>query len=117
MLRIIRVLTQSLLLTCPACQRGRMFRSAFRMNVRCPACHVVFERDGGEITGALAINVTLTMCIALSGSILAFSTDIPITTLLLALTAAIIIFPLVFYRHARGLWIGIIYLTGSMFED
>lgn len=115
--RIVRVLTQSILLTCPACQRGRMFRSAFRMNVRCPVCQVIFERDGGEITGGMAINVTLTMCIALFGAILAFVTDIPIAPLLLGLTVVIIVFPLWFYRHARGLWIGIIYLTGSMFED
>lgn len=115
--RIVRVLAQSMMLTCPACQHGRMFRSAFRMNVRCPVCHVVFERDGGEITGGLAINVTLTMCIALAGSILAYTTDIPILVLLLSLMAIVIVFPLLFYRHARGLWIGIIYLTGSMFED
>lgn len=117
MLRIARVLTQSFMLTCPACQHGRMFRSHFRMNVRCPVCHVVFERDGGEITGGLAINVTLTMCIALIGSVLAFSTDIPLMPLLFGMTAVIVVFPLWFYRHARGLWVGIIYLTGSMFED
>ena len=115
--RIVRVLVQSLLLTCPACQHGRMFRSRFRMNVRCPVCHVVFERDGGEITGGLAINVTLTMCIALVGSAAAFVTDVPLVPLLLVLSAVTVVFPLWFYRHARGLWIGIIYLTGSMFED
>jgi hypothetical protein len=87
------------------------------MNVRCPVCHVIFERDGGEITGALAINVTLTMLIALIGAAAAFSSDIPIMPLLLVMSGIIIVFPLWFYRHARGLWIGIIYLTGSMFED
>ena len=115
--RIVRVLVQSLLLTCPACQHGRMFRSRFRMNVRCPVCHVVFERDGVEITGGLSINVTLTMCIALFGAAAAFATDVPLVPLLLVLTAVTVAFPLWFYRHARGLWIGIIYLTGSMFED
>lgn len=115
--RVARVLTQSLLLICPACQRGRMFRSAFRMNIRCPVCQVIFERDSGEITGGMAINVTLTMLIAIIGAAIAFSTDIPVVPLLLVLSAIIIMFPLWFYRHARGLWVGIIYLTGSMFED
>lgn len=117
MRRIVRVLLQSFLLTCPACQHGQMFRSRFKMNVRCPACGVIFERDGGEVTGALAINVTMTMGIALIGSIAAFSSEIPVLPLLSILSAIVIVFPLWFYRHARGLWIGIIYLTGSMFED
>ena len=115
--RVMRVLAQSAMLICPACQHGRMFRSFFRMNVRCSVCHVIFERDGGEITGGLAINVTLTMLIALCGAAMAFSTDVPLLPLLLSLSAVIIIFPLWFYRHARGLWVGIIYLTGSIFED
>ncbi|MBC8160450.1 MAG: DUF983 domain-containing protein [Roseiflexaceae bacterium] len=115
--RVVRVLTQSLLLICPACQRGRMFRSAFRMNIRCPVCQVIFERDSGEVTGGMAINVTLTMLIAIIGAVIAFNTDIAVVPLLLSLATVIIIFPLWFYRHARGLWVGIIYLTGSMFED
>ncbi|KAB8143866.1 DUF983 domain-containing protein [Chloroflexia bacterium SDU3-3] len=115
--RALRVLTQSLLLTCPACQHGNMFRSGFRMNVRCPVCHVVFERDSGELTGGLAINATLTMAIAMVGAGFAFSPEVPIIPLVLLLAGIVVLFPLVFYRHARGLWVGILYLTGSMFED
>ena len=44
MLRIVRILSLGLLLICPACRRGRMFRSLFVMNVRCPVCGVIFER-------------------------------------------------------------------------
>jgi hypothetical protein len=28
-----------------------------------------------------------------------------------------VIIGVLFYRHARALWTGIVYLTGSMFED
>lgn len=94
-----------------------MFRSRFTMNVRCPVCDVIFERDGGEITGGLAINATLTMFIAIVGAGAAFFSEVPLLPLLGCLSAVTIVFPLWFYRHARGLWIGIIYLTGSMFED
>jgi len=42
---------------------------------------------------------------------------VPIIPLALLLAGIVVLFPLAFYRHARGLWVGIIYLTGSMFED
>src|SRR5437870_3605824 len=117
MLRIVRILVQGLLLICPACQRGRMFRSLFTMNVRCPVCGVIFERDYGEVTGAMAINVTLTMFIALVGAGAAAISDVPLLPLFLGMAVVVIAFSLWFYRHARGLWVSIIYLTGSMFED
>jgi hypothetical protein len=30
---------------------------------------------------------------------------------------ATIAFPMWFYRYARSLWTGVLYLTGSIFED
>lgn len=117
MFRTIRVLIQSTSLTCPACQHGRMFRSLSKMNVRCPKCGVIFERDSGEITGAMAINATVTMTLDFMGAGTIFFVDVPISMLLLSLTAFTVVFPIWFYRHSRGLWVGIIYLTGSMFED
>ncbi len=117
MVRILRILFLSLRLICPACRHGRMFRSLFTMNVRCPVCGVIFERDAGEVTGGMAINAMLTSTLAVAGAVLAYVTDIPIITLISVLGLVIIGFPLLFYRHARGLWTGILYLTGSMFED
>jgi uncharacterized protein (DUF983 family) len=115
--RILRALLAGLLLTCPACRHGDMFRGAFRMNVRCPACGVIFERDSGEITGGIAINslVTSTLAVVLA-AYLAFS-GMPVLLELGGLTLFVIAFALLFYRHARGLWTSILYLTGDMFED
>jgi hypothetical protein len=73
----------------------------------CPACR----------TGGMAINAVLTATLAVSGAAVAFFTDIPILPLLATLVAATILFPLWFYRHARGLWVAILYLTGSINED
>ena len=117
MAKIARTLFDGLRLICPACRSGRMFRGLFRMNVRCPVCGIIFERDAGEVTGGMAINAVLTATLAVSGAALAFITDVPILPLLAILMAATIIFPLWFYRHARGLWVAILYLTGSINED
>ncbi|MBM4413451.1 MAG: DUF983 domain-containing protein [Chloroflexi bacterium] len=117
MVRIIRVLWLTLFLRCPACQRGHMFRSMFRMNVRCPVCGVIFERDHGEITGGMAINTVMVLSIAIVGAVLSVTTTYP-TWLIIGATALVMTSASVlFYRHARALWIGILYLTGSMFED
>ena len=95
-----------------------MFRSLFVMNVRCPVCGVIFERDAGEVTGGMAINTALTSTFALVvGGVMGVVTDIPAGALIVLLGIATVGFGLLFYRHARGLWTSILYLTGSIFED
>jgi uncharacterized protein (DUF983 family) len=117
MFRVLRVLYVTMLLRCPACQRGRMFRSLFQMNVRCPVCSVVFERDAGEVTGAMAINTALMSLIAIIGAVLAIITTIPTGWLIGSTAAVMIFFGVFFYRHARAVWVGILFLTGAIFED
>jgi uncharacterized protein (DUF983 family) len=118
MRRGLHILLLGLFLICPACQRGRMFRSHFRMNVRCPVCGVIFERDAGEVTGGMAINTTVTSALVLlAAGYLALFTQLSSLALILLLTICTVAFSLWFYRHARGLWTSILYLTGSMFED
>lgn len=117
MVRILRVLFFSLLLICPACQHGRMFRSRFTMNVRCPVCGIVFERGAGEFSGGMAINTVATSSVAVTGAALAFFTDMPVWPLIAVLTLISVVFAIWFYRHARALWTGILYLTGSIRED
>jgi uncharacterized protein (DUF983 family) len=117
MLRVVRILWVSFWLRCPACQQGAMFRSLFRMNVRCPRCNVVFERDAGEVTGGMAINTVLMCLIAVIGAVLAVVTDWPMWMLIAGTAGSMVIIGVLFYRHARALWTGIVYLTGSMFED
>jgi uncharacterized protein (DUF983 family) len=115
--RTLSVLISCARLICPACRRGRMFRSLFTMNVRCPVCGVIFERDAGEVTGGIAINTIITSLLTISGAALAFFTDIPLLPLLAGLVFVTVLFPLWFYARARALWTGILFLTGSMFED
>ena len=87
------------------------------MNVRCPVCGVIFERDPGEVTGGMAINSLLTAIIVVFGAGLAFFSDIPLIPLLVVLVIVAITFPLWFYRRARALWVGILYVTGAMEEN
>ncbi len=88
------------------------------MNVRCPVCGVIFERDAGEVTGGMVINMTLTSTLALvGGGLLGALTNLPALLLIVLVGGATVAFGMLFYRHARGLWTSILYLTGSIFED
>lgn len=87
------------------------------MNVRCPVCGVVFERDHGEITGGMAINTVFVLLIAVAGGVLSIITTYPTWMIIGATAVVMTVFGILFYRHARAIWIGIVYLTGSMFED
>jgi uncharacterized protein (DUF983 family) len=116
-IRVLRVFWYSFWLICPACQRGRMFRSLFTMNVRCPTCSMVFERDSGEVSGGMAINTALLCLIAIGGAVMAVTTTIPTGQLLLGVATIMILFGVFFYRHARALWVGILLLAGTINED
>jgi uncharacterized protein (DUF983 family) len=118
MWRILRILLCGLLLICPACRYGRMFRSLWTMNLRCPVCGIIFERDAGEVTGGMWINATVTSTLTVLPALyFGLFTRVSIVALIAILSAFTIVFGLVFYRPARGLWISILYLTGSIDED
>jgi hypothetical protein len=78
---------------------------------------VVFERDAGEVTGAMAINTALMSLMAIIGAVLAIITTIPTGWLIGGTAAVMIFFGVFFYRHARAVWVGILFLTGAIFED
>jgi uncharacterized protein (DUF983 family) len=117
MRRMVRILLCGLLLTCPACRYGRMFRSLWVMKLRCPVCGIIFERDAGEVTGGMWINATVTSTlIVIPALYFALFTRVSIALLIGLLGAFTVGFGLMFYRPARGLWISILYLTGSIDE-
>lgn len=105
-------------LLCPVCQRGAMFRSLFDMNKHCPVCGVEFERDAGEVTGAVAILFTvLLFFIGIAGGILSLLTTINAGALIVGLSFFVALIGVLSYRHARGLWVSFLFLSGAMFEE
>ncbi len=95
---------------CPRCGAGGMFTSWFRTAPHCSACGMTFERDEGDWTGAVAINLVVTEAvfgIVLIGGALLTWPDVPWVTLMMggaALNAAV---PVLFYPYAKGLWIAL----------
>jgi uncharacterized protein (DUF983 family) len=111
------VLFAGLLLRCPRCEHGHMFRNGFKMYHACPVCGLEFERASGEITGGMGVNTVATCLLEVSLAIAFVFTPWPIEWEIVVLVAAGIAFPIAFYRSSRGLWASFLYLTGNNTES
>ena len=95
-------------LRCPACGCGRMFRSLFSMNSACEGCRFPFERGPGYFLGSTYINYGVTAATTtVTYVVLYFGAGVEKQTLLPGLLIFCLIFPLVFFRFARSLWLSL----------
>ncbi|MCP4784436.1 MAG: DUF983 domain-containing protein [Fuerstiella sp.] len=95
-------------LRCPACGRGKLFRRLLSMHKKCSSCELSFERPSGYFLGATYINYGLTAAsTTVSYVTLHFGLGCTNGQLLPGLVAFILIFPLVFFRFARSLWLSL----------
>jgi len=104
---------------CPACGRGRLFKGFYDLNTTCASCGARFHQDGSPTVGAMLINMFITMLLGFIGAIPLVINTTP-DTLMLALLfwlVGLALFATVFYRFARGLWVGITTLTGANEEE
>ena len=103
-----QAVSRGLRLRCPACGCGRMFHGLFRMNQRCGDCGFLFERPPGYFLGSTYINYGVT---ALTTTVLYvwlyFGVGIEKQVLLPPILIFCLVFPLVFFRVARSLWLSL----------
>ena len=93
---------------CPMCGKGRLFRCAFHMNASCGDCEFRFEREPGYYLGSTYINYGVTALLAtLTYVVLLFGFGLEKEVLLPGLLTFCVIFPLVFFRFARSLWLSL----------
>ncbi len=100
-------LVRGLLLRCPNCGRGRLFRRGFTMYTKCTVCGWRFEREEGYWTGAIAVNLIVTellIALAVVPLAIAFAAAHQPPTLLLIGLPLPILLPFLFFRHAKSLW-------------
>jgi len=100
------MLRAALRLRCPRCDVGKLYSKPFRMYEHCPQCQLKFEREQGYFVGAIYINYAATVAIAVPGFFLldAFTT-MTIHQQLAVWVPFAVVFPLLFFHHARSLWL------------
>lgn len=109
--RITHVLRRGVLLRCARCGGAPLFRGPFTMHERCGACGFVFEREQGYFVGAIYVNYAATVVLAIAGFLLLERyTDLGVTTQIVLWSGFSVVFPLVFFRYARSLWLSVEYL-------
>lgn len=118
MQRFLLALMRGFIGRCPLCGRGRVFRSYYGLNEGCTHCGVVFEATGNQSTGGMGINIVLTIFLGFIGGIFLVIYAPDHGGLGLAgLLAAMTLFHIIFYRFARGLWLGVMVMTGDLEHD
>ena len=110
--RVGRILGRALRLRCPRCGRSPLYARWFRMHERCAACGLRYEREQGYFVGAIYINYAVTAAVAVGGVlVLDWTVGLTLAQQLVLGVALGVLVPLVFFRHARSLWLVMNYLV------
>ena len=93
-------------LKCPMCGKGKLFSGLLRMEKTCEHCEFRFERDPGYFLGSTYINYGLTTLLTTwTYIVLHFVLEVGRGWLIPGLATFCVIFPVVFFRYARSLWL------------
>jgi apolipoprotein N-acyltransferase len=85
-----------------------MFAGLFQMHESCRACGLRYEREPGYFLGSIYVNYGLTALLTTIGWVaLRFGYGLDSGAVLLGLALFCLIFPALFFRHARALWLAI----------
>lgn len=96
-----RILSRSLRLCCPRCGAGRLYRRPFSMQRFCAGCGFDLGREHGFYIGSIYVNYGLTALLTV-----AFAVAFPGAPRW-PLVTFIVFFPILFFHHARSLWLGL----------
>ena len=99
---------RALLLRCPRCGDGKVFRRFVIMKQECSACDLTFDRGDGYWLGSMMFN----MAFAMGTVVIVFILSLVLTspdpnwdlTIILVLVVALLS-PLAFFPFSRTLWI------------
>lgn len=106
-MRALKIYLRALRLRCPECGYGKLYRGLFSMNEKCSHCGASFTREPGFYLGSIYLNYGLTtLLMAVIYPLLLFSGTLSNDTLFWGALVFVVIFPLVFFHHARALWLG-----------
>ncbi len=99
------------LLRCPWCGKATLVRGLLQVHDRCRVCGLPFEHDEGFFLGALVINYTVTALLGIIPAIVAVAAGTWGVPFAIGFAAvASVLFPILFYWHAKSLWLATFYI-------
>lgn len=102
----LSALGRSFRLRCPRCGGAPLYRGFFAMHDACEACTLDFKQEPGYYVGAMWFNYIATAATGLTGGLLLLE-RVRIEALVAGLCAWGLVFPILFFRHSRALWLGL----------
>lgn len=94
-----------LLLRCPVCLQGRLFRGVLAMHKECPHCGVPFEREHGYYLNSMFVAYAVGFLVLVPSAILLALREVSVPLFAAAIIAeTVIIWPLIF-RYSRAIWL------------
>jgi uncharacterized protein (DUF983 family) len=95
-----------------------MFDGLFTLQPTCSHCHARYERREGESIGGTMLNLCVAEMLTMGGYLTTeFTLHPPVAVQLIGWISFNIIFVLLFYRHARAIWIAAVHLFGGLTAD
>jgi ABC-2 type transport system ATP-binding protein len=95
-----------------------MFQGLFKMRPECPTCGLKFEREPGYFLGAIYINYAATVGCMLAGFFaLDYFLNLSLTYQIIVWSSFGVVFPMLFYRYSKSLWLCFDYLFSPVEED
>ncbi|GHO43738.1 DUF983 domain-containing protein [Ktedonospora formicarum] len=105
-IKLSSLLWRGLILRCPICGKGWIFRLPFKMYEQCPRCEFPYDRgEEGYFTSSMAINMVLSELIVAALAIpIAANQSIPLSLLWYIGIPLAILLPFIFFHHSRSFW-------------
>ena len=98
---------RALLLRCPRCGRGKVFRRFVLMNESCSNCGLVYDRGDGYWLGSMMFNMAFAMgsvAIVGIGTFVLTSPDPNWDLTIVLVVATALLAPIIFFPFSRTLW-------------
>ncbi len=105
-----KLLWRALLLRCPRCGEGKLYRRGYTMFHACSSCGWVFEREEGYWTGAMAVNLIVTEALIFIGIFPLLIMRAPVLLTMGVGLAFAIVTPFLFYWHSKSVWMAVDFL-------
>lgn len=97
---------RGLLLRCPRCGVGRLYSGFFTMTPACSTCALDFYPEHGYYVGAMYLNYAMTVGIMLPVGLL-LQGRLPAWQIVGPILVLGLLFPVLFFRWSRSLWLSI----------
>lgn len=104
---IARRLWAALLMRCPRCCKGGVYKAPLRMRERCPVCDLKFEREPGYFTGAMYASYFMGIITTTPVWLGMLMAEASYSSILIVGIGLVLILMPVYFHYSRVLWMHI----------